>query len=76
MDPVFGLGLAALSTLRALRLSPRRDDERSISSFRIQRLSDEPENPVAEYGLLSASVHDIDTDTNVAFASSTVLMRI
>jgi hypothetical protein len=58
-DPLSVLGLAAstigflaagLGTLQALRPSSQRDDKRSIS-FSIQRLNDEPENPVAEYGL-------------------------
>jgi hypothetical protein len=45
-----GFLAAGLNTLQALRPSSQRDDKRSIS-FSIQRLNDEPENPVAEYGL-------------------------
>lgn len=60
-----GFLAAGLGTLQALRPSSQRDDKRSIS-FSIQRLNDEPENPVADI----CFVHGLNEDRVSTWSST------
>jgi hypothetical protein len=83
MEPLSAVGAGAVifGALKGLYVSSKRrlpgwqHDDEELESFRIEELS-KPDSPLAEYSLLHAFLYDIDTNTDVASALSTVSTRI